>query len=80
MTKPKTVKPGVVEKIIKPFYPGQPEKAQIAVEGGDHMYRELRIDNELTDEHGKKVKLKEHAEVEVVVEADKTATVPKDQN
>jgi hypothetical protein len=79
MMKPKTVKPGVVEKIIKPVYPGLPEKAQIAVEGGDHLYREIRIDNELTDEHGKKVKLKENAQVDVVVEADKAATVPKDQ-
>lgn len=80
MSKPKTVKPGVVEKIIKPFHPSLPEKAQIVVEGGDHLYREIRIDNELTDEHGKKVKLKEHAEVDVVVEADKEATVPTAKN
>ena len=79
MSKPKTVKAGIVEKIIKPIHPNLPEKAQIRVEGGDHLYREIRIDNELTDEQGKKVKLKEHAEVDVVVEADKAATVPKEQ-
>lgn len=74
--KPKVVKPGIVEKIIKSPY--EPEKAQIAVEGADHLYREIRIENELEDGKGKKVKLKPHAEVDVVVEADKAATVPKD--
>ena len=76
MTKPKVTKPGVVEKIIKSKY--EPEKAQIAIEDADHLYREIRINNELEDEKGEKVKLKLHAEVDVVVEADKTATVPKD--
>jgi hypothetical protein len=74
--KPKVTKPGIVEKIIKSPY--EPEKAQIAIEGADHLYKEIRINNELEDEKGKKVKLKPHAEVDVVVEADKTATVPKD--
>jgi hypothetical protein len=31
----------------------------------------------LEDEHGKKVKLKENADVDVVVEADPKATTPK---
>jgi hypothetical protein len=35
--------PAIVEKIIKPAYPSEPEKAQIAVEGADHLYREIRI-------------------------------------
>jgi hypothetical protein len=75
--KPKVTKPGVVEKIIKSRYPGEPEKAQIAVEGADDLYKEIRIDNTLEDEKGNKVKLKEHAEVDVVVEADPKATIPK---
>lgn len=75
--KPSTTKPGVVEKIIKPVVPNEPEKAQIAVEGADHLYREIRIENTLMDEHGKEVKLKEGAEVEVIVEADPKDTVPK---
>jgi hypothetical protein len=74
--KPKTRKTGIVEKIIKPLRPGDPEKAQIAVEGADDLYREIRIENTLQDEHGHKVKLKEHAEVEFIVEADASATVP----
>jgi hypothetical protein len=71
--KSKVTKPGVVEKIIKSPY--EPEKAQIGIEGADHLYREIRIDNALEDENGKKVKLKERAKVDVVVEADKEDTV-----
>lgn len=68
--------PGKVEKIIKSSHRGEPEKAQIAVEGADTLYREIRIENTLTDENGDKVRLKPEAEVEVTVEADKDATVP----
>lgn len=74
--KPSTTLPGTVEKTIKSPYPGEPEKAQIAIEGADHLYREIRIVNRLTDENGRKVSLKPGAEVEVTVEADKEATVP----
>ena len=72
--KPKVTMPGVVEKIIKSPY--EPEKAQIAVEGADHLYKEIRIDNTMEDANGNKVKLKERAEVDVVVEADLQDTVP----
>ena len=53
-----TTLPATVEKIIKPVSPREPEKAQIAVEGADHLYREIRIENALTDENGGKVRLK----------------------
>jgi len=62
--------PGTVEKIIKPPHPSLPEKAQIAIEDADHLYREIRIDNSLTDQNGEPVRLKEGAPVEVTVEAD----------
>jgi hypothetical protein len=75
--KPNVTIPGKVEKIIKPRYSGETEKAQIAVDGADDLYRELRIENSLTDENGDKVQLKENAEVDVVVEADGDATEPK---
>jgi hypothetical protein len=78
MTKrPKAIKPGRVRKIIKPIHPSLPEKAEIEVHDADHLYREIRIDNELEDENGKKVKLKEHADVDVVIEADPKSTEPK---
>lgn len=75
-SKPKVTKHGVVEKVIPPPHPTMPEKAQIAVEDADHLYREIRIENTLETEDGKKVKLKEHAPVEVVIEADRDSTVP----
>jgi hypothetical protein len=77
MKKPKTVKPGKVQKIIKSPHPDYPEKAEIAVEGADHLYRELRIENRLEDEKGNEVKLKEGAKVDVVVEADSDAIASK---
>jgi hypothetical protein len=48
----------------------QPEKAQIAVDGADHRYRNLRIENTLTDEHGDDVRLEKGAPVEVTVTAE----------
>src|ERR1700722_11644069 len=67
--KSSTVLPGTVEKIIKSPYSAEPEKAQISVEGADHLYREIRIDNTLTNENGDEVSLKRGAHVEVTVEA-----------
>lgn len=72
--KPSTTLPATVEKIIKSPSPSEPEKAQISVEGADHLYREIRIENRLTDENGDKVRLKQGAEVEVTIEAEPEAT------
>lgn len=76
MSKPKTTKPGTVQKIIQSPIPEIPEKAEIAVEGADPLYKEIRIDNKLEDPTGKPVKLKPGAKVEVTVEADLKETVP----
>ena len=73
--KASTTLPGIVEKVIPPQpFTGEPEKAQIAVEGADHLYREIRVPNTLEDEDGRKVKLKEGAEVDVKIEADPVVT------
>jgi hypothetical protein len=74
--KPSITLPGTVEKIIKPPIPEMPEKAQITVEGADHLYKEIRVDNSLTNENGEEVKLKEGAKVDVTVEAHPDATIP----
>ena len=74
--KPKVIKPGKVRKIIKPRHDGEKEKVEIAVQGADELYKEIRIENTLHDENGHSVKLKEDADVDVVVEADPSATVP----
>jgi hypothetical protein len=77
--KPSATLPGTVEKIIKFPFPSEPEKAQIDLEGAEHLYKEIRIENTLTDEHGEKVQLKPGAEVKLPVEEDPEATMPKDE-
>ena len=67
--KPAVTLPGIVEKIVKPVDDREPEKAQIAVHGADELYKEIRIDNELQDGDGEKVKLKPGAQVDVTIEA-----------
>lgn len=74
--KPKasTTLPGKVEKVIRPHpSTGEPEKAQIGLQGADHLYREIRVPNSLTDSEGHKVKLEEGAEVQVKIETDNVA-------
>lgn len=79
-SKPKVKKPATVRKVIKPFAPGLPEKAEISVHDADDLYKEIRIENTLEDSKGVKVKLKPGAEVEVIVEADAKDTVPTDES
>jgi hypothetical protein len=61
--------------VLKPLLSDEPEKAQISVHEGEELYREIRIENVLTDETGEKVRLKPGADVDVVVEADTDATI-----
>jgi hypothetical protein len=74
--KPAVTLPGKVQKIIHPADPAEPEKAQIEVEGADYLYREIRVENKLTDQDGHHVNLKPGAEVDVTIEADPAETVP----
>jgi molybdopterin-binding protein len=68
---------GTVQKVIKPAIPTQPEKAQIDIHGADDLYREIRVENVVTDENGEEAQLKPGAEVDVIVEADSSATTKK---
>jgi hypothetical protein len=68
---------GRVQKIIKPVHPSLPEKAQIEIAEGEDLYREIRVENEVVDDHGEKASLKPGAEVDVIVEADSSATIKK---
>jgi hypothetical protein len=61
---------GTVEKIIKSQIPSVADKAQIAVDGADHLYKELRIENTLTDGKGNEAHLTAGTKVEITVEAD----------
>ena len=75
--KPNVTLPGKVEKIIEPASPSDTEKAEISIEGADSLYKEIRIENTLTDENGNEVRLKRGADVDVTVEAEQDATTPK---
>ena len=66
-----------MQKVLKPIVPLEPEKAQISVDEADELYREIRVENALTDENGERVRLKPGAEVDVILEADTDATTKK---
>jgi hypothetical protein len=63
------VMPGIVEKIISSPLTREADKAQISVEGADHLYKEIRIENTLEDSAGNQVRLKAGDHVDVTVEA-----------
>ncbi len=69
--RPSTTMPGTVDKIIPSPRQGQSERAQIALDETNPRYRDFRIENTLTDEHGDDVKLKKGGHVEVTVTAKK---------
>ena len=47
---------GTVEKVVK--WKDEAEKAQIGINGADHLYREIRVENVLADEKGQETKLR----------------------
>ena len=75
--KPSTTLPGTVQKIIKSIDPHEPDTAEIAIEGAEDLYREIRVENTLTNEKGEEVALKEGAPVDVTIEAEEKDTTKK---
>jgi uncharacterized protein YfaS (alpha-2-macroglobulin family) len=67
---------GTVENIIISPLPNEPDKAQIHVAEADVLYREIRIDNSLTNEKGEEVSLKLGAQVEIIVKAKAKSAIP----
>jgi hypothetical protein len=59
--------PGTVDKIVKPGFRGKREQAQIGVEGADQIYKEIRIDNALTDDLGQEVPMEPGDKVNVTI-------------
>jgi hypothetical protein len=74
-----TTKSGTARPIVEPRDPRESEKVQITLEGADEHYRELRLENTLTDENGNEVQLKEGAHVDVTVIAHANATTVKSE-
>ena len=72
--RPKTILPGTVDKITRFRTPRVLETAQISIEG-ETRYREFRVENSLTDEHGDEVKLAKGDQVEVTVTAERKRKV-----
>ena len=67
---------GRVKRVITPVA-NEPEKAEIEIDEADDLYREIRIENVVTDEIGEQARLKPGAKVDVVVQADSDATIKK---
>jgi hypothetical protein len=72
---PSATLPGIVDKIIPPSRPSHTQKAQITVYGANRQYRDIRVENTLTDENGNDVRLKKGAQVEVTVTAEPKPSV-----
>lgn len=68
---PRRTMRGTVSKVIACPRPSREGKAQIAIEEADRGYRNLRIENTLTDEHGDETNLKKGARVEITVAAER---------
>jgi hypothetical protein len=66
-----TTMDGTVIEIIPSRRANKPGSAQIELDVDEKQHRDLRIKNELTDEHGDDVKLKKGASVEVTIAAKK---------
>jgi hypothetical protein len=62
-----TTLPGTVDRILKPAARGKPEMVQIGVEGADHIYKDIRIENTLTDDLGQEVRLESGSKVDVTI-------------
>ena len=77
MTKKKRLS-ATVAKIIPPLITGEPERVEISIAGAEELYREVRIDNIVTDENGRAGALKLGAQVDVVIEASVNAVTGKD--
>lgn len=67
---PSVTLPGKVEKIIPSLSPEKVDTVQISLESADHLYREVRIENTLTNQSGGKVSLKLGSPVEITVTAE----------
>lgn len=71
---------GIVERVIKPRIPSEPEKAEIMIDEADDLYREIRIENVVENEKGEKTRLESGKKVDVIVETDTDPTLKKPES
>jgi hypothetical protein len=72
---PRMTMPGTVDKIIPAMGDERPEKAQIAIEGPEDLYRDIRIENSLQNADGDAVSLRVGSKVEVTIEAKSESSI-----
>jgi predicted DNA-binding antitoxin AbrB/MazE fold protein len=73
--RPSRTVPGVVSKILNPTFFQETEKVEISVSAADDLFREIRIENKLTNVDGEPVALKNGARVDVTFEANLSETI-----
>lgn len=77
--KPSITLPGKVQKVIPSLSPEEAGTVEIRVQTADELYREVRIENTLTNESGGKVSLKLGSPVEVTITAEAGSTTVQSQ-
>ena len=70
MTKKRKTLHGSVKKVIRSRHPNDAEKVEIQIDEADDLYKEIRIENVVTDEKGKQDSLKQGEDVDIVVETE----------
>ena len=76
--RPSRTVPAVVNKIMTPTFLPQMDKVEISIGSADELFREVRLDNVLTNIDGKPVALMSGAHVDVTFEADLCDTIPRE--
>lgn len=66
--------PAVVKKVLPPVYPEQLEKVEIRISTADELYREIRLENRLSDVDGRPVAMQTGASVDVTIEVNSNDT------
>jgi chromatin segregation and condensation protein Rec8/ScpA/Scc1 (kleisin family) len=74
--RPSRTLPAVVTKTLtSTFMKAAPEKVEISIAHADELFREVRMENVLTNVDGRHVALKDGAQVEVTFEANVSDTI-----
>jgi hypothetical protein len=68
---------GIALRTIESVYPYLSEKVEISCDGGDDLFRELRIENSFILEDGELVSLKPGARLTITIETKAEDTIPK---
>jgi len=72
--------PAFVNKVLKPFSSSGAEKIEISIPDADDLFREIRVENLLTDAKGNVLALQPGAHLDIRLEADKESLIPKIPN